>query len=264
MGCWRTDYTSAPSSNRHLILGNPSQASSQQPDNYLMIKPQYALSYSRSQGIPNWAAWRLVASDLAPQGTSKRQNDFRIDPDLPEDWPATNANDYSGSGFDRGHLVSSEDRSSTTADNSATFVMTNIIPQAPDNNRGVWVELEKYCRRLARQGKTIYIVAGGEGRGGVGERGARRKLAKGQRVPAKLWKVVLVMEPGQTVNDISAKNRAFGVVIPNTQGVLENSWYHYRRSVREIEQLTGYNFFGALPATVQDALETRQEGVGPD
>lgn len=258
-GCWRNDFSELPSQSVHLLLGNPSNATAQDAENYLMEKPQYALSYSRSKGIPNWVAWRLVASDLAPQGTSKRQNDFRPDPDLPSGWKVTYPKDYTGSGFDRGHLTNSEDRSSNPTDNSATFLMTNIIPQAPDNNRGVWVELEKYCRKLVREGKELYIIAGGRGQGGVGERGARQKLSAGQVVPATTWKVVLVTNPGQGLAGIDKNTRAFGVDMPNAQGIKDHPWRSYRKTVREIENITGYNFFSRLPVAIQEAIENRPD-----
>jgi endonuclease G, mitochondrial len=257
-GCFLSNPES-PSSNPNLLLGNPSKADRGNPENYLMLKPQYVLSYSRSKGIPNWVSWHLTADNLAVRGTSKRQNDFRPDPDLPSDWSATTPRDYTGSGFDRGHMTNSEDRSSNPIDNSATFLMTNIIPQSPDNNRGVWVQLENYCRELVRSGKELYIIAGPQGQGGVGEKGALKKLPKGQIVPAKIWKVVLVNEPGRGINGISKNTRAFAVSIPNVQGVKNNDWRSYRKTVREIEKSTGYDFFSTLPTDVQEAIENRED-----
>jgi endonuclease G, mitochondrial len=258
-GCWGADQIALHNS-PHLLLGNPSNATTavSNPDNYLMVKPQYALSYSRSKKLPNWVSWQLQASNLAAPGTSQRQNNFRVDPDLPSDWSATRPQDYTGSGFDRGHLANSEDRSSSPIDNSATFLMTNMIPQAPDNNRGVWVELENYCRQLVRQGKVLYIIAGPNGQGGVGERGAKRELIGGQPVPANTWKVVLVSDKlGTNLQGINKNTRAIAVVIPNTQGIKGNPWRAYRKTVREVEKLTGYNFFSNVSGDVQDAIENQ-------
>lgn len=260
-GCWGQNQI--PLSNSpHLLLGNPSNAtiSVSNADNYLMLKPQYALSYSRRKKLPNWVSWQLQASNLAAPGTSHRQNNFRVDPDLPSDWSATRPQDYTGSGFDRGHLANSEDRSSNSIDNSATFLMTNMIPQAPDNNRGVWVELENYCRKLVREGKELYIIAGPQGQGGVGEKGARQELAGGQPVPANTWKVVLVSDKlGAGLKGVSKDTRAIAVVIPNVQGIKGNPWRAYRKTVREVEKITGYNFFSNVPQDVQDAIENRMD-----
>jgi endonuclease G, mitochondrial len=259
-GCFQQNRE-APTGNPNLLLGNPSNATADvsNHENYLMVKPQYVLSYSRRKGIPNWVSWRLNADDLAVQGTSRRQNDFRPDPALPPDWPATHPKDYTGSGFDRGHMANSEDRSINPSNNSATFLMTNMLPQAPDNNRGVWVQLENYCRELARQGKELYIISGPQGQGGVGERGPLKNLPLGQLVPANTWKVVLVTDKGRGIGGIDKNTRAFAVSIPNTQGIKHNSWRSYRKTVREIEKNTGYNFFSALPTDVQEAIENHAD-----
>jgi endonuclease G len=97
-----------------------------QADNYLMLKPQYALSYNRSKGTPNWVSWQLNSKWL---GEAERQNNFRPDPQLPTGWYRVILRDYTNSGFDRGHLASSEDRGGTVEANSATFLMTNILPK---------------------------------------------------------------------------------------------------------------------------------------
>jgi endonuclease G, mitochondrial len=260
--CWLLDSSEQViTNNPNLLLGNPSKATTvvSNHENYLMAKPQYVLSYARDKKSPNWVSWRLTADNLAVQGTSKRQNDFRADPALPADWSPSHPRDFTGSGFDRGHLTNSEDRSSNPTDNSATFLMTNIIPQSPDNNRGVWVELEKYCRQLVRAGQELYIIAGPQGQGGVGDRGAKRQLKTGQIVPANIWKVVLVTDRGQGLAGINANTRAFAVSIPNIQGVKDHDWRSYRQTVRVIEKTTGYNFFSVLPADVQEAIENRED-----
>jgi len=136
----------APPGTANLTLGNPSKATEDvnNSDNYLMIKPQYALSYNRSQEIANWASWQLNQSWL---GTVDRQNNFRPDDTLPEGWERATPSLYTGSGYDRGHIVPSADRTKSVEDNSATFLMTNMMPQAPDNNRKTWENLESYCRK---------------------------------------------------------------------------------------------------------------------
>ena len=123
-----------PALTEHLTLGNPSGATTDpnQPTNYLLSKPQYALSYHRDRGIPNWVSWHL-STDW--RGSAARQDDFRPDATLPAGWYQVQATSYTGSGFDRGHNCPSADRTSTVTDNSATFLMTNMMPQAPRNNQ---------------------------------------------------------------------------------------------------------------------------------
>ncbi|MEB3338533.1 MAG: DNA/RNA non-specific endonuclease, partial [Leptolyngbyaceae bacterium] len=142
----------------HLTLGNPSKATTNPVDsnNYLMRKPEYALSYNKDQRIPNWVSWQLNGTWL---GTTDRQEAWSPDPDLPADWDPVTPTDYRGSRYDRGHMTPSADRTKDATTNAATFVMTNIVPQTADNNRGPWRELEEYCRDLVREGKELYIVA---------------------------------------------------------------------------------------------------------
>ncbi len=151
---------SEPPISVHLTYGTPSDANDNNLNDYLLLKPEFALSYNCSQGTPNWVSWKLDSSWL---GNVERQDDFRPDSDLPSGCYKVRPNDYRGSGLDRGHLTPSGDRTNNETMNSATFVMSNMIPQAPENNREVWRELEEYSRELAREGKTLHIVAGGEG-----------------------------------------------------------------------------------------------------
>ena len=118
--------------NIHLKYGNPSKANSKDINNYLLVKPQYALSYNCKTGIPNWVSWQLDRSWL---GSVDRSNDFRPDSNLPNGCYVVRPSDYRGSGYDRGHMTPSGDRTKTQSDNSETFLMTNMIPQAPANNR---------------------------------------------------------------------------------------------------------------------------------
>ena len=240
----------------HLLLGNPSQATlvSTNASNYLMLKPEYALSYNRERGLPNWVSWQLNATWL---GDAPRQNNFRPDPALPSGWYRVTPANYTNSGFDRGHLLASEDRGVSVAANAATFLMTNILPQAPDNNRGPWVQFETYCRELVKQGKELYIVAGGTGFGGTGEKGALTTLANGKVVvPAATWKVVLVLDkPGLKLQGVTAQTRTIAIIMPNEQGIRNRAWRDFRQSVDAVEGLTGYDFFSNVPPAVQTAIE---------
>jgi endonuclease G, mitochondrial len=243
----------------HLKYGNPSNArvDINEPDNYLMVKPEYTLSYNRFKGIPNWVSWQLNGSWM---GDTPRQDDFRPDSSLPTGWTRITPTDYTNSGFDRGHITSSEDRGVSVATNSATFLMTNMVPQAPDNNRGPWVYLENYCRDLVtKQGKELYIVAGGSGSGGTGEKGMALSIAGGKvSVPATTWKVILVVDPE---TEVSETTRTIAVSMPNSQGIKLNKWQSYRVSIDEVEQATGFNFFSDIPENIQAAIESKVDNL---
>lgn len=241
----------------HLLLGNPSGAISDPstPNNYLIARPQYALSYNRDKGIPNWASWQLNTSWLG----SLPRAPFVTDTSLPPTWYQVRTDDYTGSGFDRGHVVPAADRNKRQADNEAVFLMTNIIPQAADNNRGPWEKLERYCRDLAKQGKELYIISGWAGSGGKGERGKKTAIARGKiAVPAATWKIVVVLnQPGSGLESIANDTRVITVVMPNTQGIKDDDWRSYRQSVDTLEQITGYDFLSNVPVAIQAVLEAK-------
>ncbi len=235
-----------------LVLGNPSNATLDvaNENNYLMQKPQYSLSYNRSTANPNWVAWRLDSSWI---GGADRQDDFRPDPALPAGWYRVTDNDYSGSGLSRGHMCPSGDRTRSIPDNSATFLMTNMIPQAIENNSGPWNNLEDYSRSLLQSGNELYIFSGGHGNRGT--------IAQGRIViPEVTWKVIMVLPIGtDDLRRVSRSTRVFGVIMPNDDALITPStpWRNFRVTVDDIEELTGYNFFSNVPRNTQEYIERR-------
>jgi endonuclease G, mitochondrial len=243
----------------NLGLGNPSNAVSNAAasDNFLMVKTAFTLSYNKNKGTANWVSWHL---STAWKGETARQNDFRPDPSLPNNWYEVNPRDYTDTGFDRGHLCPSDDRDGSLEDNQETFFMTNMNPQAPDHNRGIWKTLEDYGRILTQQGNEVYIIAGTIGEGGTGANGFARTIGKNNSVtvPASLWKIIVVLPIGQNdVLRINENTRIIAVNIPNQNSVGADSWKKYRVSVDDLESLTGFDFLSNVPADIQAVIESR-------
>lgn len=232
---------------RHLALGNPTGANPNDPNNFLIIRDQYAMSYNDDAGHPNWVSWNLRASDLG----SIERGQFTPDTSLPQGFKVITPRDYTRSGYDRGHLCPSADRTATVEDNNATFLMTNIIPQAPGNNQGPWKLLEDESRDMTRSGLQLCIVAGGAD--------DKRSIGKGKvKVPAATWKIIAVLPEGkQAPRDISEATRIIAIRIPNISTVRKKDWREFRVSPKEIEDETGYKFFTTVPAKVRDALLNR-------
>jgi endonuclease G len=236
-----------------LLLGNPSNATADtaNENNYLMIKPQYSLAYSRANATPNWVAWRL---DTSWVGTAPRQDDYRPDPALPTDWYHVTDTDYSGSGYDRGHMCPSGDRTNTIPNNSATFLMTNFVPQLAANNQGAWEDFESYCRTLASQGNEIYIIDGPSGNIGT--------ISQGRIVvPKYTWKVALVLPNGTNdLQRINKQTRTIAMIVPNQPPININAvWRTYRTTIKAVESLTGYKFFTNVPANTRLSLVQRRD-----
>lgn len=248
--------STAPESDDPLLFGNPSNATANvaNENNYLMTKPQYSLSYNRSKATANWTAWRLDSTWI---GGADRQNDFRGDTTLPAGWYQVQPSDYSEPVYDRGHLCPSGDRTRSVPDNSATFLMTNMIPQHPDNNQGPWEEFETYCRTLAGQGKEIYIYMGPHGQD-INAGGGTGFIGNGVMVPASTWKVVLVIDNGTNdLQRVGKKARMFGIVVSNIPPINRNApWRNFRVTVDQVETLTGYDFFSNLNPRLQARMES--------
>ncbi|MCA1625403.1 MAG: DNA/RNA non-specific endonuclease [Acidobacteria bacterium] len=255
----------------HLTMGNPSDATANigEPNNYLMEKDAFALSYNRDGGTPNWVSWHL---DKLWTGNLQRNDSFRPDPEVPSDWYRVQPMDYFGSGFDRGHMTPNADRDNENSIplNQETFLMTNIVPQAPDNNQGPWANMENDLRSLFTDASgneyELYIVAGGAGVGGTGSNGSiTTTIADGRvTVPQYTWKVALVLPRGD--NDVSRVNvatRTIAVIMPNTQGIRNDDWKKYLTSVDAVESLTGYDFFSNVSDDIENSIEAGINGANP-
>lgn len=247
--------SSSTADNTNLLLGNPSAATSSitDPSNYLIDQTYYTESYNRDKGTPNWVSWYIGSSSL---GSAARQNDFRADTNLPSGWYQVQSTSYSGSGFDRGHNCPSADRTSTTTANSATFLMDNMIPQAPNNNQHTWANMENYIRSLVTAGNEVYVVMGSYGTGGTGSNGTFNTIDNGHvNVPSHVWKVVVVIPNGNgDISRINTSTRVIAVDTPNINTV-NSDWTVYKTSVDAIEAATGYNLLSNVPASVQAVIE---------
>jgi len=246
--------------NNNLLLGNPTNAqpSINSASNYLMDQTYYTESYNRDKGTPNWVSWHISSTDL---GSSSRANNFRADINLPSGWYQVSNTSYSGSGFDRGHNCPSGDRTSDNTANSSTFLMTNMIPQAPKNNQQTWAGLENYVRTLVQAGSEVYVVMGSYGSGGTGTNGYQTTIDGGHvNVPSHIWKVVVVLPNGNNdLSRISTSTRVIAVDTPNDQTTVSTDWKQYLTTVRSIEAASGVNIMSNVSQSIQDVLENRTD-----
>ena len=278
----------------HLKFGNPDLNQQEgrpdpinQPNNYLIERPQYALSYSDSLKTANWVSYKSDPSFLAGTFPPSRPP-FREDFSLPFADKVI-SNDYSNVGSNnntvviRGHLVPNQDRALTTQsyhtkpndetgvlehyeifkDNAQTYLMTNVVPQVPEDR--VWQTLEgdlnEFVSDPSNARNEVYIIAGTLGsKDQIPSRIVSGRNPFNINVPEYLWKVVLIPEePGQSPTDITYGASAFGVLMENVLQPQGENWKNSSvsiiSSVNDIEDLTGLDFFSNIPKDIQEVIE---------
>jgi hypothetical protein len=164
-------------------------------------------------------------------------------------------------------MVPNADRDGVIPINQATYLMSNMVAQAPDNNQGPWAALEGDLRLLADAGNELFVISGPEGTGGTGFNGFATTIAGGHvTVPAWTWKAALVLAdgPGDPLSRVTCTTRVITVRMPNVQGIREDDWHNYLTSVDDIESHTGYDLFSNLPASIQRCIEGGVDGQDAD
>ncbi|MGZ5545382.1 MAG: DNA/RNA non-specific endonuclease, partial [Limisphaerales bacterium] len=241
-----------------MQLGNPSGATTD-PNNhshYLIQRTVEAIDYSDSNGEPNWSSWDLTAADI---GSSGRSSSFFTDSTLPSGFYHVTSSDYTSSGYDRGHNCPSADRTDNTTDNDLVFYMSNIMPQAPDNNQGPWEALETYCRTLAQSGNELLIICGPSLFSG-----SRIQPSGKAAIPGYTWKIIVVVPSGSgsAISRINSSTRVITVKMPNVQGIRSVNWTNYNTTPNQIQADTGYTFFTALDPTLAATLRAKNDAGG--
>ena len=197
----------------------------------------YTLAYDAKTRTPQWVAWELTKKET--QGTVERSNDFQPDPDVKGAKVVTK--DYSHSGYDRGHMAPAADMKWSKKAMKESFYMSNICPQDHNLNTSDWSELENKSRQWARRFGKVYIVCGPIYNGKRNEYIGDHRV----KVPDAFFKVVLINE--------KKKQCAMGFYFENEAG--ERKLQEYLVPVDRLEQLTGMDFFSALPDNLEDRLE---------
>jgi endonuclease G len=239
-----------------MQLGNPTGAivDTNNHNHYLVQRTVEALDFSDNLGEPNWASWDLTSGDV---GSVTRSTSFYTDTNLPPNFYRVKTGDYTNSGYDRGHMCPSDDRTDTVADNKMVFFMSNIVPQRPDLNQGPWEALEAYCRTLAQSGNELLQISGGSTFGTT-----RINTTGPVYVPGYTWKIIVVVPSGSgsALSRITTNTRVITVKMPNIAGIRSVPWSNYVTSASQIQSDTADTFFTALSPTIAAALRAKVDG----
>ncbi|MBA4073082.1 MAG: hypothetical protein C0497_14830, partial [Gemmatimonas sp.] len=235
-------------------FGDPTDADAS--DDFIIRRPQYTTSFSRARNIPNWVAYNLEQTHF---GAEDRCDCFTYDPQLPSDFPRYTTADYTGAAaingysIDRGHLARSFDRTAGSLDNAATFLFSNIIPQASDNNQGPWALLENALGAVAQGGdREVYVIAGASGVKGTVKNEGRITI------PEWTWKVAIIVPRDRRLGDIRRYSdlEVIAVVMPNVNGIRSTPWESFKVTVDSVESLSGYDLLALLPDQIEIAVES--------
>ena len=197
----------------------------------------YSLSYLEEHEQAEWVHYKLNSTML--KGEIPRKKNYTIDRKVSTGSAKTS--DYTNSGFDRGHLVPAADMKMDFTSVKEAAYMSNISPQKPKFNNGVWSRLEKRIRLRAKKSE-LYITTGG-----VLSPADLKKIGKNNvSVPDQFYKIIY-----------DAKNqKMFAYLMPNKK---IESREKYVVTVDSIEALTGINFFADLSDDLEDKLEASEE-----
>lgn len=200
-----------------------------------VLKHRYLeLCYQSEHRLSLWASHILTERQI--RGRQSRTDNYRKDPLVIEN--PVEASDYRRSGFDRGHLVPAADMKQNYVAMSESFFMTNMTPQRPGFNRGIWQSLERLTRKLVLSQGTAQVVTAPVLKAGL------PKLKKAISIPEKFYKIIFWPD----------KKLMLAFLIPNqSQSGLKPS--DFQVTVDEIEQVTGLDFFSYLSDSLEEELE---------
>ena len=208
------------------------------PGDNIITHTGYTISYNTTTLIPNWVAYELTAEE-ASGDEDRGERTFSMDPDFKK--YQARREDYSGSGWTKGHMAPAGDFRWDEEAMDETFYLTNVCPQNERLNAKDWNYLEKKVRGWARDFGKVWVVTGpivGDNLyGKIGERSVT--------VPDSFFKAVLSVSKG--------KYRAIAFVMGN-----DSDRYYLKdcaMSVNDLEELTGLDFFPMLDDSIEESTE---------
>lgn len=207
------------------------------PKDQIIHHKAYTLSFNKTYHVANWVAYELTAEETV--SVVERNDKFVPDP-LLTSCTLSNA-DYKGSGYDRGHLAPSADMCFSYETMAESFYLSNMTPQNPSFNRGIWSKLEKQVRQWAVNDKAVYVFTGT-----VLTKGLPTIGSDDITVPAYFYKVILdYTEP---------EIKGIGFIMPNEGS--QEPLQHFAVTIDSVEKVTGTDLFYQLPDDQEKVIES--------
>ncbi|MFN0729957.1 DNA/RNA non-specific endonuclease [Polaribacter gochangensis] len=205
--------------------------------NQIVNHLQYSFSYSEKDEQAEWAAYKLFKNSI--NDSVKRKDNFRED--LQVATGSSTLKDYRNSGYDRGHLAPAKTMSFNDLTMSESFYMSNMSPQNPSFNRGIWKKLEEEIRSWISISDSLYVVTGPVFNNPLGRIGESQVT-----VPRYYYKSIIRFH----------KEELFGIGFLLKNEKSNSNVSSFSVSIDSIEKVTGLNFFHQLDITIQNQLES--------
>jgi len=197
----------------------------------------YTLSYNENHEQANWVYYHITPQFI--NGKVKRRNKFKSDAKVKT--KSATLSDYKASGYDRGHLCPAAAMKLNATSMQESFYMSNMSPQKPQFNRGVWKKLEAQVRKWTIIEKDLYVVSGPVFKDNMGTIGKNKVT-----IPGYYYKVIF---------DASKPCKMIAFILPNTGS--KEGLSRFVVSVDRVEKETGIDFFSQLPDNIENSLENK-------
>ncbi|TWX65532.1 DNA/RNA non-specific endonuclease [Colwellia demingiae] len=212
----------------HLKNGTPKAS------DVVLCREGYALGYNNKLKSAEWVSYIL---EKEPGNDVDRQDDFRVDPDIKSEFQTT-PDDYDEPIYHQGHLANSESIDQTQSANDETFFMSNMTPQLPTHNTGIWKGLENRERKWANKRGRVIVLAGPV------YHNEFSYIGKKVPVPSAYWKVIYDPQ----------KKEAIAYLIPHKK-LKTKQLDNYLVSIDHIEEMYELDLLNMLDDKLEDAIE---------
>lgn len=219
----------------HVVIAQNYAVPSHTSKDIILSHKGFVVNYDRNTKNAHWVAYTLIGKKL--QTKIKRNNNFMSDPLYPN---SASNKDYVKSGYDKGHLFPAGSACDSIVKRES-FYFTNISPQIPGFNRGVWNKIEQKVRGWALDYDTLYVITG------CVVDSLSMKIGNQVAVPSYFYKLILVY---------TSKEKKAIVFYLKNEKVNANNISDYTMSVRQLENILKVDFCVLIPDPIENKIES--------
>ena len=233
-------YSEAKDKPLNLPVGSSLEevVTNSQMQEWLIRYQGFTVSFNPETHQPNWVSWELLASETDGETAREKSSGFAVDPNAPG---CARPTDYTRSGYDRGHMAPAGDMKWSAKAMRESFYLSNICPQKPGLNRGIWKDLEEQARLWAKENGSLLIVTGPVITDDLKRLGKNRV-----GIPKTFYKVICTITNGKPEGvGFLFDNKDYGKTPLKSMMI----------PIDSVEKVTGIDFFPSLPDSIENPME---------